>query len=104
VDIETLTTSAALVAYVVDAAVTMSQFAAWGVVLPVAVGLGVGVGRAGRTARYAALRRVLWRGAPEGWLRHLAAPGYAWASPAAFAITTLVLFASVAWTLNGIVH
>ena len=77
------------ISYLVSIAVLLAGFAAVFVLVPIAFVSGIGLLRAGRKARAKALRKLTSRHAlSDTWVRHLAAPVYAWA--ALFGLVTAV--------------
>lgn len=86
------------VAYLVSIAVLLAGFAAVFVVAPIAIVSGIGILRAGRRARGAALRKTTRSfSLPERWVEHLASPLYAWAALGGFVAAVPLSYAIVFW-------
>ena len=86
--------------YLVTAVVLIVTLAAYGVVFPMAVGMGIELLRAGAVKRRAALGTIASERLLTGaWLDHLSRPQYAWASLVAMAMAVPLLVAALFWTI-----
>ncbi len=86
--------------YLVTAVVLVVILAAYGVVLPIAIVMGVELVRAGTVTRSAALGTVASdRTLSDSWRDHLSRPQYAWASLVALTMAVPLLVAALFWTI-----